>query len=71
MMRPLLHPAHRSVPAGLEPLPKFEPGGLGRIGTRKAASDETEPLQLRSLIASSRLWPLSTGAPLHRPRWYP
>ena len=43
MMRPLLHPAHRPVMRGLEPVPQIEPGRVRRIGPRKAAGDEAQP----------------------------
>ena len=65
MVRALLHPAHRPVMPGVQPALEVEPGRIGGIGAREAAGDEAEPLGFR-LIASSRLWPVSTAAPLHR-----
>src|SRR4051794_21773035 len=46
MMRARLHPAHRPVLAGLEPVFEIEPRGIGRVRRRKAAGREAEPLGL-------------------------
>ena len=48
MVRALLHPAHRPVVPGLQPALEVEPGRVGRVGARKAARRETQPLRFRS-----------------------
>ena len=65
MVRALLHPAHRPVVPGLEPALEVEPGGVGRIGARKAAGGETEPLGFRSYCFLKALAVIHAGA-LHR-----
>ena len=44
MVGALLHPAHRSVMAGLEPAAELEPGAVGGIGAREAAGGKAQPL---------------------------
>ncbi len=47
-MRALLHPAHRSVMAGLDPALELEPRGVGGIGARESAGGKTQALGFRS-----------------------
>jgi ABC-2 type transport system ATP-binding protein len=42
MMRPRLHPAHRSVVTGFEPALEVDPRCVGRIGAGEAARDEAQ-----------------------------